>query len=94
MTDFLKPAKDRYITVHVVAERLSCSEQHIRDLIIEGSLIAIKVGSRAIRVSEQSLIEFIETNRVNPEDLFDPDLEKKEPPVQNQVSRSNWMSKV
>ena len=67
--------KDKYLTMQTVAEILSCTERHIYDLIVEGSLTAIKVGGRAVRVSEQSLIEFIEKRKVNPEDFFDPDNE-------------------
>ena len=67
--------KDKYLTLQVVADLLSCTERHIYDLIAEGYLTAIKVGSRSVRVSEQSLIEFIEKQKVNPEDIFDPDNE-------------------
>jgi excisionase family DNA binding protein len=73
--------KDKYLTLQVVADLLSCTERHIFDLIAEGYLIAIKVGSRAVRVSEQSLEEFIEKQKVNPEDFFDPDKEKQQSPV-------------
>jgi excisionase family DNA binding protein len=71
--------KDKYLTLQVVADLLSCTERHIFDLIAEGYLIAIKVGSRAVRVSEKSLEEFIEKQKVNPEDFFDPDKEKQQP---------------
>jgi excisionase family DNA binding protein len=67
--------KDKYLTMQTVAEILSCTERHVYDLIVEESLVAIKVGSRAVRVSEQSLIDFIEKRKVNSADLFDPDNE-------------------
>lgn len=86
--------KDKYITIRKVAEILSCTERHIYDLIVAGSLQAIKVGSRAVRVSEQSLCKFIEKSRVNPEDFFDPDLEKQSSPAAQQTVRSRWMSKA
>ena len=88
--------KDKYLTLQVVAEILSCTERHIYDLIVEGSLTAIKVGGRAVRVSEQSLIEFIEKRKVNPEDLFDPardDEKKQPPPEQKQPARSKFISR-
>lgn len=94
MADSTDVQKDRYVTMAVVAEMLSCTERHVYDLIMEGALVAIKVGSRAIRISERSLSEFIEKNKVNPEDLFDPDREEKKTPAPARpVSKSLWMSK-
>jgi len=89
----METIKDRYITIQMVAEILTCKERHIYDLIVSGSLKAIKVGSRAVRISQQSLMEFIDGNRVNPDDFFDPDLEKQDHSEQKQVIRSNWMAK-
>ena len=80
--------KDKYLTMQTVAEILSCTERHIYDLIVEGSLTAIKVGSRSVRVSEQSLKDFIEKMKVNPEDFFDPDREAK--PAAAPVAPSAW----
>ena len=87
--------KDKYLTLQVVADLLSCTERHIYDLIAEGSLMAIKVGSRAVRVSEQSLIEFIEKQKVNPEDFFDPDKETKPAtaPAEHPVARSKFLGR-
>jgi excisionase family DNA binding protein len=88
--------KDKYLTLQVVADLLSCTERHIFDLIAEGYLIAIKVGSRAVRVSEKSLEEFIEKQKVNPEDFFDPDKEKQQSPVapsERSVARSKFLTK-
>ncbi|MEI7638156.1 MAG: helix-turn-helix domain-containing protein [Syntrophus sp. (in: bacteria)] len=94
MADNVDVQKDRYLTMAAVAEMLSCTERHVYDLIMEGSLVAIKVGSRAIRISELSLSEFIEKNKVNPEDLFDPDREKKKTVAPTRpVAKSLWMSK-
>jgi hypothetical protein len=70
---------DKYLKIQVVTDILNCTEQHISDLIMEGELVTIKIGSRAQRVSEQSLNEFIERRKVTPEDLFDPDIEKNKP---------------
>jgi hypothetical protein len=61
---------------------------------VEGSLVAIKIGSRAVRISERSLQEFIQNNKVNPEDLFDPDIKKKDSANRQTVARSTWMSKT
>ena len=88
--------KDKYLTPHVVADLLSCTERHIYDLIAEGSLTAIKVGSRSVRVSEQSLKDFIEKMKVNPADFFDPDKEKQQSPAapsERPVARSKFLTK-
>lgn len=90
--------KDKYLTIQVVAEFLSCTERHIYDLIVEGELIAIKVGTRAVRVSEQSLIEFVEKQKVDPADLYDPDKDKDKKqtsaaPAGQPVARPRWMTK-
>ena len=87
--------KDKYLTLQVVADLLSCTVRHISDLIIEGSLVAIKVGGRAMRVSEQSLIEFIEKRKVNPEDFFDPDKGTKPAATSTEhpVARSKFLGR-
>jgi excisionase family DNA binding protein len=89
-------AKPKYRTVEYVAEILSCSKAHIYRLIIDGQLDAIKIGSngREYRISDQSLNDFISKNKVNPEDLFDPDLEEKKTPAPPRpAAKSLWMSK-
>jgi len=90
--------QDRYLPLKTAAEILSCTERHIYDLIVEGSLKAIKVGSRAVRVSEQSLNDFIEKNIIKPEDLFDPDLVENSSPAPvskhtQPVVRAKWMGR-
>jgi excisionase family DNA binding protein len=87
--------KDKYLTLQTVAEILSCTERHIYDLIVEGALDAIKVGGRAMRVSEKSLEEFIEKQKVNPEDYFDPDKETKPAtaPAEHPVARSKFLGR-
>ncbi len=85
--------KDKYLKVITVMERLNIKESYVRDLICEGELKAIKVGSRAIRISEQSLDEFIERRTINPGDLFDPEIENQQPAPTNQIARSKWIRK-
>ena len=41
--------------------------QYIYTLIKEGRLTAIRIGARAIRISEKSLSGFINSNRVDPD---------------------------
>ena len=80
--------------MEMVAWMLTCTPGHVRDMVKDGVFTAIKVGSRAIRISERSLNEFIEKNKINPEDLYDPDIEEKKattPP--RPVAKSLWMTK-
>ena len=49
-----------------VAEHLSCTRQHVYDLVAQGQLEAIKMGKRAIRVSRISLDGFIAKMKVQP----------------------------
>ena len=93
MADLTETIKDRFVPIQAVSAVLSCTDQHVYSLVMEGSLQAIKIGSRAIRISERSLNEFIENSRVNPDDFFDPDKDKKEVAAAPQPVRSNWMTK-
>jgi excisionase family DNA binding protein len=83
---------DTYISVQSVAEILSCTDKYVYAMIQEGSLKAIKLGQRALRVSERSLQQFINANVVNPEDYFSPK-ELSQEPRSPKVVRSNWMQK-
>lgn len=94
------PPPDRYISVQNVAETLGCTDKYVYDLIQEGRLKAIKIGVRALRVSERSLRDFITSNIVNPSDYFAPVERPQEPPSQKiapeeprlqRIARSNWM---
>ena len=62
--------KDRLLCVHNVAERLNCHNSYVYTLIKDGHLKAIRVGKRALRVSESSLNRFIESRKVDPEEYF------------------------
>jgi excisionase family DNA binding protein len=90
--------KDKYLSMQTVSEILGCTERHVKDLIMESELEAIKIGGRAVRVSEQSLISFIDRKKVNPADLYDPDMENKQnesrqPAQHQQVARSKWIGR-
>jgi len=68
--------KEQYLTVQSVAERLSCTVHYVYALIRDGKLIAVKIGERALRITESSFERFISANVVNPDDYFAPmDLE-------------------
>jgi excisionase family DNA binding protein len=87
--------KDRYITVKTVTERLSCTDCHVYNMIREGKLQAIKLGQRAIRVSEQSLEEFIASRKIDPSEYFAPEEPPKSPDLEKPpaVARSRWMNR-
>jgi excisionase family DNA binding protein len=54
----------RHIQVKRVASILDCTKEHIYHLIRVGHLSAIKLGPRALRVSEKSLKDFISEREV------------------------------
>lgn len=92
----MKPMKektaDKFISMQSAAEILGCTEQYVGILIREGNLMAIKLGIRAIRVSEQSLQNFIAARKVNPEDYYAPE-EPDPKPQKTKIARSNWMNR-
>lgn len=61
---------NRLLNVHHVARCLSCTENTIYSLIQDGSLKAIRIGKRALRITESSLIEFLESREITPEEYF------------------------
>ena len=77
-------------------DKLSCKERFIYNLIIDGELEAMKLGSRAVRISEQSVDRFIERRKIKPEDFFDPDKEKTQTPAiptDHQIARSKFIGR-
>lgn len=62
---------NRLLNVHNVARRLSCTENMIYSLIQDGSLKAIRIGKRALRITESSLNDFLESRIINPEEYFE-----------------------
>ena len=86
---------DKYLSIQSVSETLGCTDKYIYFLIQQGFLKAIKLGERALRVSQQSLVAFISARTVNPEDYFAPEESPaKDPQMQNtKVAKSNWMNR-
>ncbi len=62
--------QDRYLTVSRVGEILGYSERHVYEMVKEGKLTALRLGIRAIRISELSVNKFIELNTVDPDEYF------------------------
>ena len=95
------PPRDRYISVQNAVEVLGCMDHQVYSLIQEGKLQAVRIGVRAIRVSEKSLWDFIAANTVDPRDyiapkevLQEPPRSKKmvsEEPRSQKIARSLWM---
>jgi len=83
--------KDRYVTIQWVATRLSCSEQHIYTLLKQGCLTAIRIGDRALRISEQSYDKYVQDNIIDPNDFYEQPEDKKS--QGGKVAQSNWMNK-
>jgi excisionase family DNA binding protein len=93
------PPLDHFLKIQSVADTLSCSDDYVYMLIRNGNLQAIKIGERALRISDQSLQAFISARVVNPDDYFAPE----EPPAtepqrpkatrSQKIARSKWMQK-
>lgn len=86
---------DRWLSIRAVCETLDCGDKYVYFLIQQGSLKAMKLGERALRVSEQSLRDFIESRIVNPADYFAPqdanqEQERKRPV---KVAKPRWMDR-
>ena len=63
-----KPQPQKFMYVNRVAEMLCCSEKHVYELIKDGKLDAIRLGKCSIRVSKDSLLDFIEQNKIDPKE--------------------------
>lgn len=93
-----KNVADKYLTIQSVAETLSCTDNYVYELIRVGSLTAVKIGERALRVSERSLQNFLAARVVNPDNYFapkeTPSSSTPEPaPEKPKVAKSNWMNR-
>ncbi len=83
---------DRFITVQEAAGAVSCTPSHIYTMISSGELRAIRLGSRALRVSVQSINEYVERSWATPEDV-EPMLERPRREKPPRVATSRWMSR-
>ena len=89
---------DKWLPIQSVAETLGCTDQYIYQLIRQGDLRAMKLGERALRISERSLQDFIATRAVNPEDYYAPaepqhKIPQADHPPPTTVARSKWMNR-
>lgn len=88
---------DRWLTVQSVAETLGCSDKYVYQLIQQGDLRAMKLGERALRVSDESLQKFIAARAVDPQDYFAPDEPTQKTPPDDRPgpapARSRWMNR-
>ena len=58
---------DTFITIQKTAVILDCTPAYVYSMIGSGALRAIELGSRAKRISVESLQDYIDKNWVNPE---------------------------
>lgn len=56
--------KSRWLRPNRVAEFLDCSPKHVWELVSQGQLEAIRLGPRAMRISEVSVMGFLEKMRI------------------------------
>ena len=97
------PPRDRYISVSNAAEVLGSMEKVVYDLVQEGKLQAVRIGVRAVRISEKSLWDFIAANTVDPKHYVAPEERPQEPPRSKKmvveeprsqgIARSKWMQR-
>lgn len=60
----MNPPGERFVKPSQVSAKLGLTKNQIYDLVITGELEAIRIGPRALRISEASLDQFIEKQRV------------------------------
>jgi excisionase family DNA binding protein len=65
----IDPLVPRLLEVHEVAFQLRCSQETVRRLIREGTLVAVRLTDRSLRVDPHDLQAFIQTHKRRPEDL-------------------------
>jgi excisionase family DNA binding protein len=66
-TNNKKPEQLMYI--HTVAKILDCLRPMVYKLVYEGKIKAVRIGKRGIRITQQSLNDFIEANTVDSIDV-------------------------
>lgn len=88
--------QDKYLPVNQVAKILGCTERFVYLMVKDGKLKALRLGSRAIRISECSLNEFVNSNTVDPDDFFGFEVSPRKdhnPTAPSKIVRSAWMDK-
>lgn len=53
-----------------VAEILDCTKQHVYHMIRDGEIVAVKLGLRGIRITQESVSNYLQKNQIDPEDYF------------------------
>lgn len=62
--------KQKLLTVQIVARRLGVSDEHVRNLIKDGCLKAIRPGKKQYKISEAAYEAFLWNRRVDPEEYY------------------------
>lgn len=84
---------DKWIPVQSVAETLGCTDRYVHMLIENGDLKAMKLGERALRVSERSLQNFVDSRVINPQDYYAPEEPTSPDPKKPKIAKSHWMDR-
>lgn len=57
----------RLFSVRRVARILTCSDRLVYHLVKQGRIEAYRIGKNGIRIPEESVLKYLEANRVDPE---------------------------
>lgn len=68
----------RLLEIHEVAYYLKCSHEQVRRLIRKKRLVAVRLGTRALRVKLTDLEAFVEAQRLAHDQQEHPDLRVRE----------------
>jgi excisionase family DNA binding protein len=60
----------KYLKVKKVAEALDASEDFVRNLVNNGDLEAIRMGTRSLRISEKSFYLYLDSIKIQPEEYY------------------------
>ena len=98
---------EKLATIQEIASRLASTDDYVYKLVQDGQLRAIRIGQRALRITESSYDRFVAAGIVDPADYFGPPpgivATSKEPDraktkrvilPEPPVARSQWMQKT
>lgn len=61
----------QYVQISKAAKSLSVSKDFIHQLIADGHLDGVRLGQRAIRISQDSIDRLLEKSKINPESYYE-----------------------
>lgn len=84
--------KDKFVTVQSLAARLSCTDAHVYNMIREGLIVAVKIGGRAVRISDNSIEAYLAANVIDPRECVVEEAPESNKGNERPVARSSWIS--